>query len=225
MGDLVTLDFDPTSFDRAGDKIVRLYLTAGADAVRGTTKWLERRMEDATRGAVPGNLWRAWKSEAFPKSGAARSPAGIITLNGKGRTRGAMAFWTQPGQVRGKQGQYLAIPLPAAGSRGRGRDLTPAEWESSTGQRLIFLYRQGKPSLLVAIGTTNGRSGVFRPLTDGRTKRGRGGANPQANSVVPIFVLVPMVPFRNALAIAPIIASAQGEMTQEFLDGIARAGA
>lgn len=229
MGDVVTLSFDPTSFERAGDKIVRLYLGAGSETIRHVTKWLERQLEAATRDVVPGRLWRAWASEAFPKTGIARDPSGNIFLNGADRTRGAINFWSQPGQVRGKQGQYLAIPLPAAGARGRGRDLSPGEWERSTGIRLQFVYRQGKASLLVAVGgTTNGRTGAFRALTDGkrgRTAQGRGGSNPQADAVVPIFVLIPVVPFRNAFSIKPIIDSAEGELTAEFVASIAAIGA
>ncbi len=62
----------------------------------------------------------------------------------------ALKFWTEPGEIRGKRGQYLAIPLPAAGSRGRGRNLTPGEWERAIGITLRFVYRRGRASLLVA---------------------------------------------------------------------------
>jgi hypothetical protein len=217
MADQVELSFDAGSIERVGDQVTRRYLTAGADAVRNTTKWLERRLEAVTQEAVPGRLWRAIGSKAFPRSGPAQDPVGTIFLNGGDRTRGAFAFWSQPGEIRGSNGQYLAIPLPTAGSRGRTRMLTPGEWERANGVRLHFLYRQGKPSLLVAIGTTNGRSGAFRPLTATRSARGRGGGNPQADSVIPIFVLLPAVRFRNAVALQPIIDSADQELVAEFL--------
>jgi hypothetical protein len=222
MADIATFSLDGAQLDAASDRLVRRYLTAGADAVRTVTKRLERSLEEQTRSAVPGRLWRAWASNVFPKSGPAQNPAGSVFVNGKpgGRTAGAMAFWTQPGAIRGKRGQYLAIPLPSAGSRGRARDLTPGEWERANGIKLQFLYRQGKPSLLVAIGgTTNGRTGTFRPLTGGsrgRAAQGRGGPDRLNNSVVPIFVLLPVVPFRNAFAIQPTIAAAQAELPQEF---------
>ncbi|MES2449279.1 MAG: DUF6441 family protein [Pseudomonadota bacterium] len=132
-----------------------------------------------------------------------------------------MTFWSQEGEIRGKSGQYLAIPLPTAGSRGRRRDLTPGEWERANGQKLVFIYRQGKPSLLAAIGgTTNGRTGAYRRITGGgrgRSAQGRGGANPQADAVVPIFILLPMVRFRNAVAVEPLVAAAFQELPQAYM--------
>lgn len=227
MSDGADLVIDTAKLDRDADRVIRQYLTAGTTAVGTATKGLERKLEAATQAAVGGKLWRAWQSSTFPRSGPATEPAGTIWLKGGARTRGAVQFWTQPGEVRGKRGQYLAVPLPAAGSRGRGRDLTPGEWERRTGVRLVFLYREGKPSLLVAPGgTTNGRSNAFRPLTAGkrgRAAQGRGGANPQADSVVPIFVLLPVLKFRNAFAIAPMVDQTEGELAREFFAAVAAA--
>lgn len=222
MPDGADLSFEADAFERAGRRITASYIQAGRKAVSGTTKWMERRLEESTAATVPGRLWRAWASKFYPNTDT--DPAGIVYLNGRDRTHGALKFWTEPGEVRGKRGQFLAIPLPTAGDRGRARDLTPGEWERRTGQRLQFVYRQGKPSLLVAVGgTTNGRSGAFRPLTAGRRGRvaqGRGGANPQADAVVPIFVLIRMVRHRNAFAIKPIVDAGEGELVQEFFAAI-----
>ncbi|WP_241427772.1 DUF6441 family protein [Fertoeibacter niger] len=52
--------------------------------------------------------------------------------------------------IRGKDGLWLAIPLPAAGITGLGRQrITPWRWEQRTGMRLRFVYRRNGPSLLV----------------------------------------------------------------------------
>lgn len=223
MADGADLIIDGKALDAAADKLIRGYLSAGTKAVSGTARNLEKRLEAATQAAVPGKLWRAWQSSAFPRSGPARNPIATVWLKGRadGRTGGAVSFWTQPGEIRGKRGQYLAVPLPSAGSRGRGRDLTPGEWERRTGQRLQFIYRAGNYSLLVATGgTTNARSGAFRQLTGGRQRAGRGGANPLQSSVVPIFVLIPVVRFRNAFAIEPIVNAADGELAREFFNAI-----
>jgi hypothetical protein len=217
MSNDVELQFDAEAYLKDADRVVRAYLAAGTRAVAKTTKGLERSLEAATQQAVPGRLWRAWTSSVFPRSGPAKEPVGTVFLNGGSRTRGAMAFWTQQGEIRGKSGQYLAVPLPTAGSRGRAHDITPGEWERANGQKLVFIYRQGKPSILAAIGgTTNGRSGTYRPLTRGRVSKGRGGTNPQADAVVPIFVLLPMVRFRGSLAIDPLIQRAIGELPGAF---------
>lgn len=226
MSDGASLSFDFGQIDRDADRLVRRYLSAGTEAVSGTTKRLERDLEATTQRAVPGNLWRAWASQAFPKKGPAKNPVGTVFLNGGSRTRGAMAFWTQPGEIRNKggAGTYLAIPLPAAGPRGKTRNLTPEEWQRAhPGVRLQFVYRQGKPSLLVAVGgTTNARAGGFRKLTRGRVGQGRSGANPLDTAAVPIFLLLPMVRFRNAFAIEPIVRQAERDLPGAFVDALGK---
>lgn len=211
------LSFDGAKLDRDADRLVRQYLTAARDAVGDATKGLERSLEGATEAAVPGSLWRAWKSDVFPRRGPARDPVGTVFVNGGKRSRGAITFWSQSGAVRGKSGQYLAIPTPAAGSRGRGRDLTPGEWERRTGIRLRFVYRPGRASLLVADNSVlSGRAGIARGNTAKRIAAGRG------SSTVPIFVLIKVVPFRNAVAIEPLVARAEGELVANFLQRASR---
>lgn len=156
------LILDDAAIDSAADRLIRAYLSAGTRAVSTTARDLERRLEAATQAAAPGRLWRAWQLSAFPSTGPARDPSATIWLKGRpaGRTGGAVTFWTQPGEIRGSRGHYLAVPLPAAGPRGRARDLTPGECERRSGQRLRFVYRAGNYSLLVATGsTTHGRTG------------------------------------------------------------------
>lgn len=212
MPDGADLSIDAAKLGADSDKLVRRYLTAGTLAVGGATKGLERALEAATRSAVPGQLWRAWASQAYPRNGPAKDPVGTVYANGGVRTRGALTFWTRPGAVRGKQGQYLAVPLPAAGSRGRSRDLTPAQWERShPGMRLQFVARAGRAPLLVAENAVlSGRSQVARANTARRIAAGRGSAT------VPIFVLLPMVKFRNAVAIEPLVAAAEKELVSDF---------
>ena len=226
MSDGLDFTIDGAAIDRDADRVVRRYLTAGTTAVSRTTKSLERNLEAATRAAVPGRLWRAWGSDTFPKKGPAKNPVGQVFVNGGNRTRGALTFWTQPGEIRAKigAGGYLAVPLHSAGSRGRLRDLTPGEWERNNGQRLVFIYRQGKPSILAAVGTKNGRTGTFRPLTKTRTGRGRAGSSALEDAVVPILVLLPMVRFRNAVAIEPMVAAAKGELVGEYMAVVSELG-
>lgn len=215
MADGANFSVDEGQIDRAADKLVRGYLTAGTTAVGNATRNLERKLEAATQAAVPGKLWRAWQSSSFPRTGPARNPAGTIWLKGGARTRGALQFWTQPGEIRGKAGQFLAVPLPAAGSRGRGRNLTPGEWERRTGIRLRFVYRRGRPSLLVADSAVlSGKARTARANTARRIASGR------ASATVPIFVLMPVVKFRNAFAIEPMINASEGELALEFFEAI-----
>lgn len=217
---------DLASIARVRDQIIRTHLRAGKEAIGGATKRLERALEDATRQAVPGQLWRAWGSEVYPRGAKiAREPVGEVFVNGKDRTKGAMSFWSQPGQIIGRSNQWLAIPLPAAGSRGRSRMLTPSEWEARTGQRLRFVYRGGnRPALLVAEGTTNARSGSFRAITRKRTAADARRGFQRGVASIPIFVLVPSVRFGNTVAIEPIVAKANDWIRDEFLTRVGQIG-
>lgn len=228
MSDGADLRIDASKLDRDADRLVRRYLAAGTETVAGATRGLEKKLEAATQAAVPGRLWRAWQSSAYPTRGPAQNPAGTIWLKGGARTRGAVQFWTEPGAVRGKQGQYLAIPTPAAGSRGRMRrgekgswtDLTPEEWERASGVKLRFVYRAGRASLLVADDAVlSGRRQLARRNTKRRIAAGRGSAT------VIVFVLLPMVRHRNAFAIDPLVRDSEGEMAKLFLAAVAAAQA
>jgi len=214
------LTVDGAAFGKATDKLVRQYLGAGTEAVGKVTQGLERKLESATQAAVPGKLWRAWHSSRFPQSGPSKNPAGTIWLSGGARTRGAIQFWTQSGDIRGSRGQYLAIPLPAAGSRGRQRDLTPGQWEAAhPGIRLRFVYRPGRASLLVADNAVlSGNKQIAKGNTAKRIAAGR------ASATVPIFVLMPMVKFRNAFAIKPLVNASEGELAQEFFAAVKALG-
>lgn len=212
------LSIDTKAALAEADRITRASLGAAKEGLAEATKGLERDLEELTRAAVPGRLWRAWKSEVFPKGrGVARNPVGTVFVNGGSRSLGAITFWTKPGRIRGRSGQWLAIPLPAAGSRGRGRDLSPGEWERRTGKRLRFVYRGGNRSaLLVAdMGTTNARTGAYRPITRARTAADTQRGFLRGEQTVPIFVLVPQVAFGNRVAVGPAVARAQARLTSE----------
>ena len=226
----ISADFliDAAELAKAGDQIVRRHLDAGTRTVATITRRLEHKLEDATQAAVPGDLWKAWASKAYPRSGPAKNPAGTIFLKGRDRADGALAFWTQPGEVRGRRGQWLAIPTPAAGSRGRGRNLTPGEWELAHRAKLRFVYRPGRPGLLVADGGTtirpDGTATSFRLLTRGRTAADERRGFRRGETSAIIFVLVPMVKHRNAFSIDTIIDASEGEMAQAFLLAVSELG-
>jgi hypothetical protein len=216
---------DSAALARDGDLVVRRHLAAGSRTVATVTRNTEKKLEAATQAAVPGKLYRAWASSTFPKKpGPARNPAGTIWLNGGKHTRAAIAFWTQPGTIRGREGQYLAIPLPAAGTMpgtGRGREArpSPVEWEALHNLELTFVQRPGRAALLVAEGSVlSGRRQIAKPNTPGRIAKGRGSAS------VPIFVLMPLVQHRNAFAIKPVIDATDGEIAHAFLLAVREIG-
>ena len=219
MADGADLSIDTAKLDRDADAVVRRYLTAGTTAVVTTTKALERRLEAATQSAAGGRLWRAWGSRAYPERGPAQNPAGEVFANGGSRTRGALTFFSQSGVNRAAGGGYEAIPLPAAGSRGRGRQLTPDEWEARTGLKLRPVFRPGHAPILVADDARlSGRAQIARGPRSKRGGSGRGAVT------IPIFVLIPFQRFRNTVAVGPIVQASQAELAREYVNAVGSAG-
>ena len=99
----------------------------------------------------------------------------------------------QGATIRSKDGFWLAIPLPAAGKGPRGKRMTPGLWEKLRGQRLRFIYRRGKPSLLVAENqrARQGQRGGFSAASQKAQASGRGLVT------VPMFLLVPQVTLKK----------------------------
>lgn len=203
------LILDAPALRGAREDSIRGMLTAAKRTIELVTREYEQKLEEETRQVSSGKLWRAWASDIRPKAKGqiAREPAGYIYINGRDRTRGAIEFLTSSGRVESKTpGGYLAIPLPAAGSRGRARNLTPAEWERLTGQKLIYIYRGGnRPALLVAKGTTNNRSGGYRAITRKRTKADERRGYVRGEQMIPIFVLVAPYAFRGKFSVENVL--------------------
>lgn len=95
--------------------------------------------------------------------------------------------------IRSKEGFWLAIPTPAAGKGAKGGRITPGEWERRNGRRLKFVYRRGRPGLLVDTGDVLPRARVMK--RDGTSRAARGFRN---RSVI-VFVLVPQARLRKRL--------------------------
>lgn len=98
--------------------------------------------------------------------------------------------------IRSKHGFFLAIPTPAAGRYGDGKQkMTPVLWERMHGTRLKFVYRRRAPSLLVAENrrARTGKRGGFAKASATALRTGRGLAS------VPMFILVPQVTIRKRL--------------------------
>lgn len=198
----VDIAFEIANAREAGDLVARRVLTAGTQTIAEATRGLEQGLEALTRDMVGGRLWRAWKSNVYPESlGPARDPVGEVFVNGGERSRGTMVFFTQAGRIQPRNGALLWIPLPAAGSKGRDRLLTPAEWEAKHGVKLRPVFRRGRAPLLVLDqGVLSGRRQTGVPNTLRRRNRGRGDAT------IPMFVGLPSVAFANRFAVEPEVA-------------------
>lgn len=218
----IDLSIDHGELDARSEALITAMLGEGTRSIHAATKWLERSLEDATQRSVKGRLYRAWKSDAYPAVGRpAYSPEGMVYVNGGSRSKGAMTYWTQAGVNRKTSGEWLAIPTPEAGVLGRGRNITPGEWERKNGVRLEFVYGgPGKASRLVAEHVFFGANGIgVRVPTKKRMQNkryvNRDGSSARVQSVT-IFVLIPSQRFANKLSIDPIIRAAEAWLEKDY---------
>lgn len=111
-----------------------------------------RGLRDDWRGQVRASglgsrLANSVRQTDFPRSGTSLRAASLVWT----KAPDILHAFDGGVLIRGKDGLWLAIPLPAAGLTGLGRQrISPWRWEQRTGMRLRFVYRRNGPSLLVA---------------------------------------------------------------------------
>lgn len=181
------------------DKIMADELKAAERAVttgvRQATEGLKADLRmQITAAGMGQRLANTWRGEVYPKGKLSISAAGLVFS----RAPTIVSAHDRGVTIRSKDGFWLAIPLPAAGKARRGKKLTPGEWERLHGQRLRFVYRRGKPALLVAEQqrARQGKRGGFGRASDSALRSGRGLAS------VPMFLLVPQVTLNKKLDVA-----------------------
>ncbi len=163
--------------------------------IREATDGLKTELRSQITGAGLGTrLANTWRGEVYPRSGQSIGAAGYVWSKAPGLVR----LYAEGGIIRSKQGLFLAIPTPAAGRFGDGRQkITPGAWERIHGMRLRFVYRRGSPSLLVADNARLTKRG--RAVANiGRTK-GNAVTRLSGRTTVPLFLLVPQVTVRRRL--------------------------
>ena len=138
-------------------------------------------------------LAQTWRSRAYPNKGHdaatlvwSKAPQIIRTFN-----EGAV--------IRSKSGLWLAIPTPAAPKRGvGGKRINPGNFPEHRFGPLRFVYRRGRPSLLVVDSVRINKSGrVGRRAKGGAfTKTGR---MKQGIATVVMFIMVPQVKLKKRL--------------------------
>lgn len=159
-------------------------------AVTQVTNGLKQELRDQVRRAGLGRrLPNTWRSAINPKgrnsinaSGSVWSTAReIIDSNTKGST------------IRGKQGNWIVIPLEAAGKVKRGKDML-RNWQAKNG-RLRFIYgKNGKNSYLVAenMRSRTGKRGGFARASEKAIAKGN-------VTTVPVFLVVPQAKMKRRL--------------------------
>ncbi len=146
--DVKTDDFNMVA-NGIGDDAARA-VTGAMDEIAGGLK--DDLRGQVTQAGLGARLANTWQARRYPAARASVDAAAyvwskapkLITAFDKGVT------------IRSSRGVFLAIPTPAAGLRGLGRErVTPGGWERRTGLRLRFVYRRLGPSLLVADDAAN----------------------------------------------------------------------
>jgi len=164
---------------------VRIAEQAVTHSIREATDGLKTELRSQITGAGLGQrLANTWRGEVYPKGKLSINAAGLVYS----RAPVIVGAHDQGATIRSKDGFWLAIPLPAAGKR-----MTPGLWEKLRGQRLRFIYRRGKPSLLVAENqrARQGQRGGFSAASQKAQASGRGLVT------VPMFLLVPQVTLKK----------------------------
>lgn len=156
----------------------------------------------STMGSAGRALQAGWRAQVLSAAFGQRLANTIrfrLFPEGRPSLGAASLVWTKAPEIvhahdagvliRSKDAFWLAIPLPAAGALPGNARMTPLQFERRTGLRLRFVYRRGRPGLLVVDEAR--LTGTGRVAANRRKRRADGiltGA-----MTVPVFILVPQV--------------------------------
>ena len=187
---------------------------AATDAVAEAAERLKETLRAQTVEAGLGErLARTWRTKLYPNGYSLRAAALVYS-----KAPVLLSVFATGAVIRGRDGLWLAVPLPTAPKRVMGKRVTPGLLERAWGIRLRFVFRRGKPSLLVADGMRagTGKRGGFRKASDKALATGVGLTS------VPMFVLVPQVALKKRLDIEAAKASAAATLAAALLRNVKR---
>jgi len=176
---------------RAEMRAIDRAVTAGIKEAGGGLKGSLR--EQVVSAGLGPRLARTWRSRLYPNKG--HDAASLVWSKAPQIVR----VFDEGAVIRSKSGFWLAIPTPAAPKRGvGGKRITPSNFPEHRYGPLRFVYRRGRPSLLVVDGVRINKSGrVGRRAKGGAyTKTGRMKAG---MATVVMFVMVPQVRLKKRL--------------------------
>ncbi|MBS9477743.1 DUF6441 family protein [Ancylobacter radicis] len=169
------------------EKDIERAVTSGMrDATAGLKQDLR---EDVVAAGFGERLSRTWRGKTFPEVGESAEAAAYVWS----RAPKIVDAFDRGVVIRSVRGPFLAIPTAAAGKSGRSaagsrEKITPEGWQRRTGLKLRFVYRRGRPSLLVADDARINTRGLAA-----RNRRKTGQVS------VIVFILVPQVALKKRL--------------------------
>jgi hypothetical protein len=172
-------------------------------AMREVTDGLKTELRaDVVDAGLGQRLANAWRGKTYPEAGISLEAASFVWS----KAPNIVDAFDRGVTIKSSRGFWLAIPTLAAGVKGLSatggmKRITPGGWERRTGMRLRFVYRRGRPSLLVADNARLSKKGLARPNL-GRTRAGAQFTRLKGRSTVVVFILVPQVTLQKRLDIA-----------------------
>lgn len=174
-------------------------------AMREVTEGLKTELRaDLIDSGLGQRLANTWRGKTYPEGSISLEAASFVWS----KAPNIVDAFDHGVTIKSSRGLWLAIPTPAAGVKGVSatgamKRITPGGWERRTGMRLRFVYRRGRPSLLVADNARLSKKGLAKPNI-GRTRAGAQFTRLKGRSTVVVFILVPQVSLRKRLDIATI---------------------
>ena len=152
---------------------------------------------DVVAAGLGERLSRTWRGKTFPEVGESAEAAAYVWS----RAPKIVDAFDRGVVIRSARGLFLAIPTAAAGNSGRSaagsrEKITPEGWQRRTGLKLRFVYRRGRPSLLIADDARINTRGLAA-----RNRRKTGKTQTNLASVI-VFILVPQVALKKRLDVA-----------------------
>ncbi len=177
------------------NKIMKQELSDAEKAVssgmREATDGLKNAMRAQVASAGLGQkLEKSWRGDVYPKGKDSVNAAGHVYT----KAAKIMEGFEKATVIRSPDGWWLAIPSENAPKRGNGgKRITPSNFPEAQLGKLRFVYRSGKPSLLVvdnsraSYNRKTGRLRGFKKASDKALTKGHG------LTTVVMFFLVPSV--------------------------------
>lgn len=165
--------------------------------VREATDGLKLSMRRQVTGAGLGQrMANTWRGDVYPKGQSSIRAAGMVYT----RASRIMEGFERAAVIRSKDGWWLAIPTPNAPKRGvGGKRINPSNFPEHRYGRLRFVYRSGKPSLLVVDNARASYSRKTRELRGFRKAGDRAISKGQGLTTVVMFWLVPQVQLKRLI--------------------------
>jgi hypothetical protein len=194
------------------DDLVKGLAEAETDAARSVTGAMREVTEglksdlraDVVDGGLGQRLANTWRGKTYPEGAVSLEAASFVWS----KAPNIVDAFDRGVTIKSSRGFWLAIPTSAAGVKGISttgamKRITPGGWERRTGMRLRFVYRRGRPSLLVADNARLSKKGLARSNI-GRTRGGAQFTRLKGRTTVVVFILVPQASLRKRLDIASI---------------------